>query len=150
MPSAPTPTDFEVREVRYRARPMDARTAFHISRRVGALMIGFLNVQARGLEAVPLVLEALARMPDADLDYILDKSLATVSRLDGQSGKTPQPIFNNGRMQYEDIGMREQLEIVTQVIRPFVTDFFESLPNVMGVPTGSTTTAQGTESSSST
>lgn len=145
--SLPMPFEFEIDKLKYRASPINARLQFHIARRLAPLMVGVFAFREIGMQALPLTLDQLAKMPDADLDYVLDAGLASVSRLDG-ANLEPQPIFGRGGLRYADITMGQQMRILMKVVEPFLSDFFESLPNVVPQAGSFTSTTDQTTASS--
>jgi hypothetical protein len=143
--------EFTVREHRYRSRKMNARQQFHVARRLGPLF-GQLLSMAPALAQAPnpngetpgettMAFEhalegfasALARVPDADCDYVLDRCMEATQRLSG-TGNGAQPVWADvwnpraARMMFEDINLPEMMQIASEVLRDNLGNFFSMSP----------------------
>ena len=126
--------EFEINGVQYRAQTMDARRQFHVARRLSAVLspsadaIGKSkddkSVKGGIIAALDGFFDALSTMPDAQLDYVIDACLDTVSRKDGGAWS---PIRRGGAMMY-DLDLYTQGAIVYHVVRGQLDGFFASLP----------------------
>ena len=126
--------EFEINGVQYRAQTMDARRQFHVARRLSSVLspsadaIGKLTPNADSkaniVVAIDGFFDALSTMPDAQLDYVIDACLDTVSRKDGGAWS---PIRRGGAMMY-DLDLYTQGAIVYHVVRGQFDGFFASLP----------------------
>ena len=126
--------EFEINGVQYRARTMDARRQFHIARRLSAVLAPSADaidkskddksVNGGIIAALDGFFDALSTMPDAQLDYVIDACLDTVSRKDGGAWS---PIRRGGAMMY-DLDLYTQGAIVYHVVRGQLDGFFASLP----------------------
>lgn len=124
-------SEFEINGQTYRASKMDAFKQFHIARRLAPLHAGLSKASeagATGLDGlVPAIAEAVAGMPDADCDYILQGCLAVVQR---QQETRWVPIMAAGAktLMFDDIDMGAMLQIAGQVITENLGGFFGASP----------------------
>ena len=126
--------EFEINGVQYRAQTMDARRQFHVARRISAVLAPSADaidkskddksVKGGIIAALDGFFDALSTMPDAQLDYVIDACLDTVSRKDGGAWS---PIRRGGAMMY-DLDLYTQGAIVYHVVRGQFDGFFASLP----------------------
>jgi len=86
------------------------------------------------------IMEALAALPDADCDYVLDLCLAVVQRM--QSGNGAGPIWSDiwnaraNKLMFEDIELPAMLQIAMEVLRENLMGFFSGpQPSVSATPT---------------
>lgn len=129
--------EFEINGVQYRAQTMDARRQFHVARRLSAVLspsadaIGKLapdaDSKANIVAAIDGFFEALSKLPDDQLDYVIDACLDTVSRKDGTQWS---PIRRGGAMMY-DLDLYTQGAIIYHVVRGALDGFFGSLPTAV-------------------
>lgn len=127
-------TEFEINGVQYRAQAMDARRQFHVARRLSSVLSPSADaidkskddksVKGGIIAALDGFFDALSSMPDAQLDYVIDACLDTVSRKDGG---TWSPIRRGGAMMY-DLDLYTQGAIVYHVVKGALDGFFASLP----------------------
>lgn len=146
--------EFEVSGKRYRARPLNARAQFHITRRLAPVLSSLKDLigggdaivamaankvdtppsddpqtvaaavaQASSAQAAAVIgaaspfLDAIAKMSDEDVDYIIDRCLEVTYRLDERGAA--QSMWNAAarRPMFEDLQMTEMLAIVWSVIQ---------------------------------
>jgi hypothetical protein len=153
-------SEFRIGEHTYRTRAkLDARQQFHISRRLMPLIMEVLSKRAvleaalpmpdgqtlsaqatdlRMLEAVlQVIAPVLAKLPDDECDYVLDRCLAVVQRLQGANGtQVWSDIFNarSKQLMFADIGMPEMMQMAREVIQENLTGFFTISPNEASAP----------------
>ena len=88
------------------------------------------------------ILEALAKLTDADCNYVFDLCLSAVQRLAGGNGAggTWTDIWNvrAGRLMFEDIELGEMMQITMEVLRENLLSFF-SVRSQAPVVTGQAT-----------
>jgi hypothetical protein len=142
--------EFTIGEHRYRSRKMNARQQFHCVRRLGPLFGQLLNMAPALAGLTPgtlgdveanknfeMALEgftaALARIPDADCDYVIDRCMEVTQRLQGGNGSgqaTWADIWNArlNRMMFEDIELSEMFSITGEVLRDNLGGFFNTMP----------------------
>jgi len=139
--------EFTLDGVQYRTKKLDARRAFHVSRRVAPVIMqadvllvlkeavdSKLSGALAMAQAAGPIVKHLAELSEADCDYVLDACLAAVYRLD----KTVwQPLWNAqaNRMMYEDLSMPQLLQITYQVLQENLGDFFTAAPLTTGPST---------------
>lgn len=125
--------EFEINGVQYRAQAMDARRQFHVARRLSAVLApsadainGVKDSDSKGafIVAVNSFVDAVSKLPDDQLDYVIDACLDTVSRKDGTQWS---PIRRGGAMMY-DLDLYTQGAIVYHVVKGALDGFFASLP----------------------
>lgn len=128
--------EFEIAGRSYRSGKLSAMDAFHVLRRLSPVLGSFRDIQnaASGgqgadlLAAMEPIAMAIAKMPDADCDYILHACLKTVRRKD--DGDRGWPVIWNAearRPQYEDeFTLPLMLQIVVQVLQDNFSDFFSA------------------------
>lgn len=125
--------EFEINGVKYRAETMDARRQFHVARRLSAVLApsadainGVKDSDSKGafVAAVNSFVDAVSKLPDDQLDYVIDACLDTVSRKDGTQWS---PIRRGGAMMY-DLDLYTQGAIVYHVVKGALDGFFATLP----------------------
>lgn len=112
----------------YRIGKLDARTQFHVARRLAPLLAGIgktLN-QPKNKDDLfstfgPLA-DALSRMSDEDTDYVLDKCLSVTQR--AQGNQFAPVMASNGRMMFDDIDLPAMMQLAVAVIRENIGGFF--------------------------
>lgn len=128
----------------YRVTALNARTQFHVLRRLAPLLTKaqplFAAVQAiRGqgaqdvtadamlsddvLGAFAPMAELIASLPDQELDYVMDKCLAACHR---KVGEVFRPVANmQGQLMFQDINLPTQLRLVGEVIMLSLGNFWK-------------------------
>jgi hypothetical protein len=125
--------DIELGGHTYRAGTIDARTQFHIVRRLGPVLSELVpavkaNESGDGLSALPALAGALAKISDVDADYVLFGLLKVVSRrLDSAGGWGP--VCAGTTLMYDDITMPLMLQLAWQSFQQNCGSFFTSLPS---------------------
>lgn len=128
--------EFEVLDYTYRAGRIDAMTQFHITRRLATVLASFKDVAklagdgaSIGIDALEPVAVALGRLPDEDVEYIIGKALAVVSRRKGNDTGWAQ-IWNSAakRPMFDDIEMPQMLMITMHVVQATLSPFLPGLP----------------------
>lgn len=120
--------EFEIGGNTYRSGKMDTFKQFHVSRRL-APVLGGLAAMAEG-EAdnfaafLQPIAEAVARMSDADCDFILQSCLGVVQR---QQGNAWSPIYAGGgsALMFDDIDLGSMMQIAAKVIQENLGGFFQ-------------------------
>ena len=112
---------------------MDARRQFHVARRLSSVLSpsadainGVKDSDSKGafIAAVNSFVDAVSKLPDDQLDYVIDACLDTVSRKDGTQWS---PIRRGGAMMY-DLDLYTQGAIVYHVVKGALDGFFATLP----------------------
>jgi hypothetical protein len=140
--------EFTVNDRHYRSRKLNARQQFHVARRLGplfgqlvALAPSLAQLSTDGMSdpdvaknvetAVETFALALARIPDADCDYVLDRCMEATQVMTGGNGvgQVWTDLWNPraGRSQV-DIDMSEMMQIASEVLRDNLGSFFNMLP----------------------
>lgn len=130
--------DFDVNGRTYRAGTIDARTQFHIVRRLGPVLSELVPVvqagNMDGLAALPALAGALAKISDADADYCLFGLLKAVSRKQDQ-GLGWGPVCSGTTLLYDDITMPLMLQLAWQAFQQNLSSFFAAFPSALaGAP----------------
>jgi tail assembly chaperone len=129
-----TPTEIELEGNWYRLGNIPARTQLHIMRRIAPLQ-GVTVLSGGSLIHMARV---LADMPEADVDYVLDATLLSVTR---KSGEGWANIVNaQGGSAFADIGPVLQFKLAQAAIKVFQDPFFAMLADVMKSPETSAST----------
>ena len=115
----------------YRVGKLDARAQFHIVRRL-APVLGELAPALQGgkggLDALPLIATAVAKLSDADADYCIFGLLKVVSRKQ-PNGLGWGPVATENLLMYDDIGMTQMLKLAWEALTFNMSGFFAALPS---------------------
>ena len=115
----------------YRVGKLDARAQFHIVRRL-APVLGELAPALQGgkggLDALPPIATAVAKLSDADADYCIFGLLKVVSRKQ-PNGLGWGPVSTDNLLMYDDIGMPQMLKLAWEVLSFNMSGFFAALPS---------------------
>lgn len=129
--------ELELEGQKYRIGKLSPLAAFHVMRRVMPLMhalgLGLGQIEALAGEElseatfargfVP-VTEALAKMPDADVNYVISTSLGVVHRFDGTRWA---PVQSGSSLMYQDITMPTMIKLTMAVAKENLAGFFGDL-----------------------
>lgn len=117
----------EVGGFTYRIGRMDVRKQFHVARRIGPAMLGFLGGSmikgAKLADMIGPVINALSKMSDEDSDYVLDQCMAVVSRAEN-GGEWARIVAPGGGMMFQDIGLPQMLKLAQEVLSENLRGFF--------------------------
>ncbi|UGB47000.1 hypothetical protein LQ772_06830 [Frateuria edaphi] len=120
-------TEFEINGQTYQAAKLDAFKQFHIARRLAPLHAGLSKAMGGGTLGEdafsPAIAEAVAGMPDADCDYILQSCLAVVKRRQGDRWVSIMAVGAKA-LTFDDIDMGAMLQVAGQVITENIGGFF--------------------------
>ncbi len=122
--------EFELEGRNYRANKIDARTQFHIVRRL-APVLGEIApaLQGKGgLDALPPLANAVAKLTDSDADYVIFGLLKAVVRKQDQ-GLGWGPVATGEQLMYDDITMPLMLKLAWQSFSFNMSGFFAALPS---------------------
>lgn len=115
----------------YRIGKLDARAQFHIVRRL-APVLGELAPALQGgkggLDALPLIATAVAKLSDADADYCIFGLLKVVHRKQ-PNGLGWGPVATENLLMYDDIGMTQMLKLAWESLMFNMSGFFAALPS---------------------
>ena len=127
--------DIEVKGRWYRIGKLDARTQFHVLRRLAPVLGEILplirvakdeDVKEAVFDALEPLSTALAQMKDEDADYCLDHLLATVYKREGDSAYSP--VIVNGSLAYADMDMPMMLQLAWKALMGSLGSFFPVKP----------------------
>lgn len=135
--------EFSIGGVEYRADQLDAFKQLHVSRKIAPVVPKLIPVfvllqqsahddlAALGTAAAPFA-EALAALPEADVDYVVKTCLTSVKR---QQGGAWAPMMAGGALMFADLDLGEMLPIVVRVLRENLGNFIQGLlANVPATP----------------
>lgn len=115
----------------YRVGKLDARAQFHIVRRL-APVLGELAPALQGgkggLDALPPIATAVAKLSDADADYCIFGLLKVVNRKQ-PNGLGWGPVATENLLMYDDIGMTQMLKLAWEALTFNMSGFFAALPS---------------------
>jgi hypothetical protein len=149
--------EFTIGEHRYRNRKMNVRQQLHVVRRLAPVMgplVRFAELQTiqptdspsealeRQMEIVVPFFEAFARMPDDDVNYVLNTCMSMTQRQQGGNGSGPQmwvDVWNPqaGREMFDDIDMPTAMQICWNVIQDNLSGFSltrQAQPDALNIP----------------
>lgn len=140
--------EFSVKGINYKPTKMPAKTQFHVTRRLTPFIVGMLAHlpkdaitgamtadkksidlgaiadQVNPIDMIIPVMESLAKMPDADVDYVLDTCMEYCQRSLGADKGWAVLKQPKVPCQYSDIDMIGMLQITWNVIQGNVGNFF--------------------------
>lgn len=130
--------EIEIDGQTYRVGNLDARTQFHIVRRLvpvfGGLASSLPAIKAGGeaavLDALPKMASAIARLSDDDADYCIFGLLKVVSRKQ-PNGLGWGPVATGNALMYDDIGMAQMLRLAWEALSSNMGGFFAALPSAL-------------------
>lgn len=122
--------EFDLEGRTYKVSKIDARTQFHIIRRL-APVLGEIApaLQGKGgLDALPPLANAVAKLTDEDADYVIFGLLKAVVRKQDQ-GLGWGSVTTGEQMMYDDITMPSMLKLAWQAFSFNMSGFFAALPS---------------------
>ena len=81
-----------------------------------------------GLDALPLIATAVAKLSDADADYCIFGLLKVVRRKQ-PNGLGWGPVATENLLMYDDIGMTQMLKLAWEALVFNMSSFFAALPS---------------------
>lgn len=123
--------EYTIHEQTYRVGTINARTQFHIVRRLAPLFGELAPVLHKGadqLAALPALTAGFAKLSDEDMDYCLFGLLAVVSRKQPH-GLGWGPVCTGTVLAYDDITMSVMLQLAWVSLRENLSGFFAELPS---------------------
>lgn len=126
----------EIKGATYSIGRLTPRQSFHVMRRLipvqaalFAALEGAKEAASKSQDAWMAALlgpvgDAVARLPEADVDYLFDTCLAVVSR---QQAERFAPIQVQGQLMFADIDMSTMLRLTMAVVKENLSDFFGGL-----------------------
>lgn len=123
--------EFQAGALTLRAKRMDARKQFHVARRLGTLLAKAGEIEAvkeDPIKAAALLGEAVASLPDEQLDYILDAALDAAEVKDA-GGTGWAPLRVRGQVMYP-LDLPALLTIAGRVLWANLQGFTSALPGL--------------------
>lgn len=124
--------EFELKEQTYSVGKIDARSQFHIVRRLapvlGEIAPAAANGKLGGMDALPPLANAIAKLSDADADYCLFGLLGVIKRKQPQ-GMGWGPVSTGNAIMYDDIDMAAMLQLAWKALEFNMSGFFAALPS---------------------
>ncbi len=120
----------------YQIGQLDARRQLHVGRRLMPVMApiaAMLQTAQSGEVSDPMaalmpIANAISRMEDDEMDYIISHCLSVVQRQNTKHGGGWGPVVaSNGRLMFDDIKLVHMLQIVAAVIKENLGPFFSDL-----------------------
>jgi len=120
-----------INEHTYQIGKINARDQFHIIRRLAPVLGGIapaLQGGKGGIEALPEIANAIAKLSDADADYVIFGLLKVVSRKQS-NGLGWGPVSTGELLMYDDIDMAQMIKLAWEVLSYNMSGFFAALPS---------------------
>ncbi|OWT69211.1 MULTISPECIES: phage tail assembly chaperone [unclassified Achromobacter] len=125
--------EFAIKGVNYRSGRLSAMQQFHVARRVAPALTGLVaalggNAPSKDdfAQALAPLADAVARMPDADAEYVMGACLGVVSRQ--TDATTWAPVWRSGQIAFDDIDVGAMMQIAAKVIQDNLGNIFGALP----------------------
>jgi hypothetical protein len=97
--------EVEVGGHRYRIGHLDAKKQFHVARRIAPILAGMgkgaTTKSENPMEQIAPIAEALSKMSEEDVDYVLDTCLAVCLRAQA-SGEYAPVVARAGGLMFQD------------------------------------------------
>ncbi len=123
--------EIEIEGRAYRINKIDARSQFHIVRRL-APVLGKIAPAVQGvkggMESLPALAGAIADLSDEDADYVLFGLLKALSRKQDQ-GLGWGPVVTGTSIMYDDITMSTMLKLAWEALSFNMSGFFAAMPS---------------------
>lgn len=123
--------EFELDGHTYRTGKLDARAQFHIMRRLAPVLgeiAPALQGNAKGVDSLPAIAAAVAKLSDADADYCIFGLLKVVSRKQ-PNGLGWGAVSVDQSLMYDDIDMAKMLKLAWESMTSNMSGFFAALPS---------------------
>ena len=123
--------EFETEGRTYKVNKIDARSQFHIVRRLAPVLgqvAPAIQGGKGGMDALPALADAIAKLSDDDADYVLFGLLKVVNRKQDQ-GLGWGPVCTGTSIMYDDITMPTMLKLAWEAMSFNMSGFFASLPS---------------------
>lgn len=147
--------EFTVNGHNYRTRPLNAFQQFHVARRLAPLLAEASSAFQSNADQPPQsldqmvdlmkpVFDALGKMEDAELDYVMERCLSVTQRL--QPGGSYAPMWNASarQPQFADLTVADLLQITFQVIQENLGNFLQNPSSISpGLPSQVSATSNG-------
>jgi len=113
---------------------MSARQQFHVARRLAPLFAAMfpagkkIDVSSAAEINLTACAEAMARLSDADCDYVLDACLGVVKHRE-ESGSLFGIAVAGGKLRYDWIDMNMMLRLAASVVQDNLQGFMGAVPS---------------------
>lgn len=115
----------------YRIGRLDARKQFHVARRLAPVLAGLSGGAEKSggglMKQLMPIADALSKMADEDVDYVLDTCLSVCQRAQ-QGGQYAPVTAHNGGLMFQDIDMAQMIQLTVAVIQGNMAGFFGAAP----------------------
>lgn len=128
--------EIEVGGNMYQLGRLDAMKQFHVSRRLVPVLASFSELgeafkakdgdESMNIAALLPLGEAIAKLSDADAEYIIKTCLGVVKRLDKTSDRYTALMVRD-QFAYQDLSMVEMVRLTGEVVMENMGDFFSGL-----------------------
>lgn len=117
----------------YRLSKLGVFDQLKVTRKLLPMLAGMLSnagelksLQADGVtQALPQIADAIAALPDDDVNAIIHPCLAVVAR---KHDKAWTPVFSHGELMFDDIDLFTMLSLVARVVADSLGNFLHELP----------------------
>jgi hypothetical protein len=123
--------DYNLNGIEYKIIKLDARSQFHIIRRLAPVLAGLApssSEETTEMDTLQSLMSAISGLSDDDSDYCVFGLLKAVSRKES-NGLGYSPIVKNNSLMYQDIDMKGMLTLAWQVFSFNMSDFLAELPS---------------------
>jgi hypothetical protein len=127
----PVFTEFEVGGKKFRCGRLDARTQYHLNRKISPTIVRVEKHAASGpggkvtlFDVIEPIAEDLRAMAMEDANFILDTCLSVTQRSQDQSGtELWSPVVNGKQIMFADIDGADLVQIQVNVIKANLGNF---------------------------
>lgn len=123
-------SEIEIKDVSYRIGKLEVRTAIHVGRRLGPVLVGMMISASSGagqnVDVLYALSEKFAGMDNETVDYVIDNCLAVVER-ETEKGTWTKVAATNGRLMFSDIEPTDVLNLTRAVIQENFSSFLPAL-----------------------
>lgn len=112
----------EVNGIAYQIGKMNVFTQLHVSRRLAP---AFIEAKVSDKPELLVIAEAIAKMNDDDMNFIVNSCLAVCQRKEGEGWQKVQSA--PGTIQYQDIQLDNVIKLCVETIKDNLGSFFNDL-----------------------
>ncbi|MCW2485721.1 hypothetical protein J5069_07400 [Candidatus Symbiopectobacterium sp. NZEC127] len=118
----------------YRLSKLSVFDQLKVTRKLLPMLAGMLSdvgdlksIKSDGaMQALPKIADAIAALPDDDVNAIIHPCLAVVAR---KHDKAWTPVFSQGELMFDDIDLFTMLSLVARVVADSLGNFLHELPD---------------------
>ncbi|KAA6459626.1 hypothetical protein DYQ86_16030 [Acidobacteria bacterium AB60] len=122
----------EINGIEYRIGKLDPIKQLHVARRLAPLLAEAVKAASvaedESMLAGPIA-AAFAEMSDEDVEYVTTKCLGVVHRVQGENAF--KVMNSSGGFQYPDMGLTTILQLVVEVVKENLGDFFSTGQSIL-------------------